>query len=43
MLQPVHHRGLHRRHIRKAEKLPGFLGRAIYFNVYLHVRLLIAI
>jgi hypothetical protein len=29
---------LHRLHIRQSEKLPGFEGRAVYFNVYLHVR-----
>ena len=38
LLQFVHHRGLHRLHIRKSEKLPGFQRRAIYFNVYFHVR-----
>jgi len=29
---------LHRLYIRKSEKLPGFQRRAIYFDVYLHVR-----
>ena len=43
LLQFVHHRRLHRLHIRKSEKLPGFERRAIYFDVNLHVRLLTAV
>src|SRR4051794_26437182 len=33
LLEPVHHRVLHRLHIGETHKLPGFLRRAIYFNV----------
>ena len=38
VLQFLHHRRLHRLHIRKPEELPGLERRAVYFNVYLHVR-----
>ena len=36
LLQLLHHRRLHRLHIRKPEKLPGFERRAVDFNVNLH-------